>query len=244
MSQISDDNIEEVGNYVPSMQEPDKWVPFPFKWFNAPAHVELIKRTIERWNAAMGPAISNPYTRPEVQSFTIIKTLPPCEPWISLQEEYYWEKLAPFVPNLAILMSLDPKFDIANIDKNNVRWEVTVEEVTQRIQEVDQEGRKQGLIITKEQYDEEIMEKMEKCAKRREAKRKKVEFIKGWVKKARRTRRTKMIQRAWKAEMKKEWNSGSEIDDSTQDPDYVPESDGDGSSSDDSGYAHDSMKLN
>ena len=67
------------------MQEPDTYRPRNATWEDAMDNANRVLEKIADWNAVYGRGDHNQYSRSEIQAYTLIKTLPECEPWESFR---------------------------------------------------------------------------------------------------------------------------------------------------------------
>lgn len=151
------DPFESIGEDIPGVREPDTLFSASLCYTDAPACARQVMKAIVEYNQVMGRGEENPYARPEVQAYTLVKTLPLNDPWRDLMEEY-WKILDYYIPDRELRGS---EIDYVTIDKKLIQWNVTVEEVYRRIQEVDRKGRKEGTIITYEEYKTRKMKEVE-----------------------------------------------------------------------------------
>ncbi|XP_048492835.1 uncharacterized protein LOC125493487 [Beta vulgaris subsp. vulgaris] len=97
---------------------------------------------IEEYNQLYGSGNHNPFTRPAIQAYTLIKTLPHFHPWV-LFRWTYWKLLVLFMATPSLLNLNESVID--NIDKNLIRWEGTPEEVLEEMERAKQAASLQDM---------------------------------------------------------------------------------------------------
>ncbi|KMT07278.1 hypothetical protein BVRB_6g149080 [Beta vulgaris subsp. vulgaris] len=228
---MSSRNQKGQGSRGPFMQEPDTYRPRNAAWEDAMDNANRVLGKIADWNAVYGRGDHNQYSRSKIQAYTLIKTLPECEPWESFRRAY-WRLLYLYVANVGILGGgIGPE----GVPKEAIRWKVSADEVLRDMRKVDTRIRERGMIEDAGEFWRKFYERL---GTREEAKETRV------VRDDNRRQSTAGTSRRTPPSVSVSLNgssAGSVSNANIWDPDYVPEDPS--ISTTDSGYYYDPLDL-
>ena len=223
---------ESISESKPSMRAPDTYKATGKWWDEAMDHANVVLEHVNSWNQAMGRGNDNQFARQAIMAYTIIKTLPACEPWASFRRTY-WNLIKLFIANGSLQ---DSGVGMEDIDKSLIRWEGTVKEVFQEMElTIAEQEKRKNVIMPNDFYWSDMYERLETREETRVVKQHRNDYARQF-----RAR----IPRDSTSQKPSSSDSASfdpEVNCRTCGPDYEPESSA--FSSEDSSYAYDPYDL-
>lgn len=98
-------------------------------WKEPISYMVEVKQGIREWNENHWEGDHNPYTQLEIQAYTLIKTSPPYEPWVTFKLAY-WRLLVLYVATRTYQDDGNTMENIINL----IRWRGTPEEVEREVE--------------------------------------------------------------------------------------------------------------